>query len=83
MNPAHLWLGSIADNNHDKLVKGRSNMRRGSGCANALLTEEAVVEIRSRYIAGTHSQRGLAALYGVTRAAIRYVVSGDGWKHVA
>lgn len=81
VNPAHLWLGTIADNNRDKLDKGRSNMRRGSENANAILTEQLVLEIRSRSAAG-ESQRKLAASYGVTRAAIRYVVSGGGWAHV-
>jgi predicted XRE-type DNA-binding protein len=28
-NPAHLWLGTIADNNADKVRKGRANTPRG------------------------------------------------------
>ncbi len=51
-NPAHLWLGTHAENMEDKQAKGRGNQPHGETNGQAKLTEPEVREIRHRYAAG-------------------------------
>jgi hypothetical protein len=79
-NPAHLFLGTTVDNNHDRARKGRS--ARGSGCGSSKLTEERVREIRELQSDGA-STRALARRYGVSWTTIAAVIKGLYWRHVA
>lgn len=74
-NPAHLFLGTLAENNRDMLDKDRA---RGP----ALLTADAVRAIRAAYATGTTTQSALAREFGVRQATIQAVVSRRTWKHV-
>jgi hypothetical protein len=81
-NPDHLQLGTNADNQADKVAKDRQ--AKGSRNGRAKLTESDVVEIRA--LASRPDWPGpteVARRYGVTRRAIRFVVDGDKWRHVA
>lgn len=55
VNPAHLWLGTHAQNMADREAKGRGNQRgpinplRGVDAAHAVLTEDEVRAIRAAY----------------------------------
>lgn len=80
-NPKHLWLGTVADNNHDRDRKGRQVAPRGSAHSKALLNEEKVREIRTAHAAGTR-QVDLAKKYGVTPTVINFVIKGRTWRHV-
>ncbi len=84
-NPAHLWLGTLADNNADRDAKGRCNGGAPHGEANgsAKITEAKVREIRTRYAEGNVTHRELAAEYGVHMAQIGRVVRRERWAHVA
>lgn len=83
-NPAHLWIGSDADNNADRHSKGRT-VSYGHGMpvfrpigeqhASAKLTLEDVQEIRSSPL----SARPLAAQFGVTFSTICRVRRGETW----
>lgn len=73
VNPAHLWLGTLADNMRDMAVKERSYATR--------LTAEQVVEIRERRGRG-ETLATLGAEYGVTEQNIYYIVHRKSWKHV-
>jgi hypothetical protein len=78
VNGDHLFLGTHAGNMLDMALKGRANGQRGELHTSAKLTIEDVRAIR-----GDHrSNDMLAAIYGVTKVAIRYVRSGRTWKHV-
>lgn len=82
-NPAHLFLGTKADNSADMVAKGRnkpSNLR-GEAHGNALLNEQAVLVIRRSAHAGIPLAR-LAAVYGVCRENIRRILTGKSWRHV-
>jgi DNA invertase Pin-like site-specific DNA recombinase len=78
-------LGTAADNNADKIAKGREGhgTARGSASARAKLTEEKVQEIRRRYIPGRkNGNRSLLAReYGVHGSTINDVVKRR-WRHV-
>lgn len=80
LNVSHLFLGTKADNNADKLAKGRQS--KGSKHGFAKLTEEDVSEIRRRHANG-EKQKDLAEEYGVSGCAIWQVVSRKYWRHVS
>lgn len=62
-NPAHLFLGTKADNNRDKTEKGRA--AKGENFKMAKLTDAQVHELRARYAEGGITQRSLAMEYGI------------------
>lgn len=73
MNPAHLFLGTIAENHADMRSKGRQNDPQK-------LTDAQVAEIRSAYTGVRGEQTVLAHQYGVSLATISLIVRG---KHRA
>lgn len=76
VNPAHLFVGTQADNMADKVKKNRQ--ARGERSGQARLTEASVREIRALNVQGM-SERKLAARFGVSNAAIHSVLSGESW----
>lgn len=72
-NPAHLYLGTRADNNADMARKGRAP--RGPERSNTKLTEAKVLEIR----ASSDSYRQLADVYGVSRRTVADVKKRKLW----
>jgi hypothetical protein len=82
VNVEHLWLGTLADNNHDKAVKGRAPGMSGSDNPLSVLTEETVLRIREEYATGKTTCKALGAQYGVAKATISLICSGKTWPHV-
>ena len=80
-NPSHLFLGTQADNMHDKAIKGRAahNHLIGERNPGAVFTERQVREIRARWDAGEKSRHALANEYGVSVGAIMGVVNRKSW----
>ncbi len=78
-NPAHLFLGTPADNMRDHVEKGRS--RRGERNHNSKLTGEQVLEIRRRASQGETSV-DLAPAFDLHPRTVRHVIKGDRWKHL-
>lgn len=81
-NPAHLFLGTDADNNADKMAKGRGNTCRGEKTGTSKLTAEQVLEIRARYRPYEVMQADLAAEFGVSVGCIESVVNRKSWRHL-
>lgn len=95
-NPAHLWLGTAAQNNADMVLKGRqakgdtvrnalrNGMRQPRGerhwCAK--FTDIEVREIRSMYEFG-HSLRWLGKKFDVNPKTISRIINRKTWTHVA
>lgn len=90
VNPAHLFLGTTADNNADMMKKGRhvsgpaldpSKMARGSAHGLAKLTEDAVRYIREAAEHGAPATI-LCLRFGVSPDAVRRVITRKTWRHV-
>jgi len=94
VNVEHLFLGTVQDNSDDMVAKGRGplgprngaathpeQLPRGSAHGLAKLTEADVVVIRARASSG-EMHTTLARAYGVTPAAVGYIVRRITWRHV-
>ncbi len=79
VNPAHLFLGTRADNMADMKAKGRGNCARGERHNKAKLTREKVADIRARFASG-ESKKSLAKAFGVTRRNVKLIVEGATWR---
>jgi len=82
VNPSHLFLGSVADNNRDREAKGRGNQPKGEKHRDAKLTEQQVREIRIKYANGGISLRQLALEYGINFGTVGKIISRKLWKHI-
>ena len=76
-NPAHLFIGSDADNNNDKEAKGRGQHPQGEQNGLAKLSNEDAVRIYQ----STGSNVELASQYGVSDTVIRSIREGKTWQH--
>lgn len=81
-NIEHLFLGTLADNVHDMLGKGRDRHPVGPENGRSKLNEDAVKEIRELSRSGTYSQRALAKRYQVSKNTVRAAIIGKTWKHL-
>lgn len=91
VNPKHLFLGTIQDNNADMCAKNRhafgdrsgaktkpDSIRKGELNGRAVLRERDILEIRG----STLSQRKEARKRGVSKTLIGNIRRGDAWKCV-
>lgn len=79
MNPAHLFVGTVADNMADKVAKGRQRGAKGVANSAAKLTEQQVLIILSRR---DEIQQGIADEFGVSAATISSIHRGKTWSHL-
>ena len=77
-NPLHLWLGTHAENQRDKLNKGRQSRGEKN---HSKLTEEQVIELRRIHSDGLGYRR-LAKQYGCHVQTIRNIIQRKKWRHV-
>lgn len=76
VNPNHLFIGTIKDNHHDAMRKGRNV--KGERVGNSKLTEAKVRQIRASNLGCIRAAR----FFGVSKGTILRVRSRKGWKHV-
>ena len=79
VNPAHLFLGTLNDNNQDMLKKGRYS--KGTNVPAAKLTDAHVREILFLRAQGINN-RELAKRYAVHEGTIGRIIRRLHWKHV-
>lgn len=79
VNPAHLWVGSQAENMADMDAKGRHPMLEENN-PRIKLTAEQVREIRESFTTGGITQADLSLKYGVSRPCISQIVTYSRWK---
>lgn len=82
VNPDHLKMATIKENNNDCDRKGRRNPPIGTRAHKAKLTDEQVIKIRELYANGNCTYKHLSARFGVTEAMIGYIIRRDHWKHL-
>lgn len=80
VNPAHLFLGTPADNSRDMSIKGRAARGERSGVNK--VTDVDVCEIR-RLASEGHEQRSIAARFGISQTNVGMIVRRETWRHVA
>lgn len=79
VNPDHLFLGTVADNNRDMVEKGRST--RGERHPKARLKACDVLEIRRLSESGATNQ-AVATMFGVSDSTIDAIRNRRRWNHV-
>lgn len=81
VNPAHLWLGTLGDNNWDRHKKGRSRggSMRGQVNPMAKLTEDDVRNIRQ----STEPLLTVAKRFGISFQTVSNIRLRKTWRHVA
>ncbi len=79
VNPDHLFLGTVVENNADAMAKDR--VPRGNGRYNAKIIPEVVKEIRARREAG-ETLAAIAADVGMKPGGVRKVALRLTWAHV-
>jgi DNA-binding CsgD family transcriptional regulator len=84
INPKHLFMGTIADNNTDKMKKGRHKFDppHGMRCSNSILTDEKVMDILDKINQGL-SNLEIANIFKVTRQTISRIRNNKIWKHIS
>lgn len=76
VNPAHLFLGTPADNVADMISKGRNKFP--SIHFKAKLTEDQVMEIRQ----STLSRKELSAKYSISQGSLSQLINRKSWTHI-
>ncbi len=87
-NPDHLYAGTHAQNNADRVSRGRSApgqakppVRRGPRLAHTKLTAEAVRQMRERKKAG-ETYRQLAEAFSVNLTTAYDAITGKNWRYL-
>ena len=81
VNPAHLFLGTKAENNADRSRKKRSADQRGAANNAARLTENDALAIKAARRLGIEVS-WIARHFGITRGAVWLIATGRQWSHV-
>ena len=80
-NPAHLWLGTAADNNHDRDIKGRAARQTGENNGRARISAADAIRIREMRRAGLLHHE-IAGRFGISISQSIRVVRGQNWRMV-
>jgi hypothetical protein len=79
INPEHLELGTVADNNHDRVIRGRG--LKGEQIHRSILTENKVREIKKMLNLGI-PQKDIAEKFNIKDYVVSQIKNKRTWKHV-
>ena len=82
VNPAHLFLGTPADNARDRDSKKRRRQPKGGLNGRAKLSELDVKAMRFFYSMGSVSAREVGHMFGVSKTTSHEIMRGEKWSHV-
>lgn len=85
VNPAHLYMGTRADNARDRgqRMRGREHRQRGESNRNARLTEADVRAIIAELQKlPRRSQTSIAAQFGIKQAQVSRIMRRENWTHL-
>lgn len=80
VNPAHLFLGTRAENSADMRAKRRHSFGAKRYCAK--ITDDQAASIRERYALGDLSQSEVGALFGLSQTTVGNIVRRRTWTHL-
>lgn len=81
VRPDHLFLGTSADNMHDRDAKGRCAFT-GTRNPHAVLTAAIANAIRAKYTGAYGQQASLAREYGVDYRTVSAIIGNKIWKQI-
>lgn len=81
VNPAHLFLGTQADNMRDMAIKGRRRALAGAENARAKLVDESIPFVCLLSHIGL-PKKDIGEIFGVSRRTVRAILDGTKWRHV-
>ena len=84
VNPAHLYLGTQAQNVLDTRDRGRmnhANACRGEKRPNAKLTVEQAFEVRALASSRAMPQTKIAAMFGISQSVVGRIARGKAWRN--
>jgi len=79
VNPEHLFLGTVKDNNYDCMNKGRAAI--GEKAGKVKLKESEVLEILKMSERGI-IQIDIATKFNISRQQVSYIKLNKAWKHI-
>lgn len=79
VNPAHLWVGTLAENTADMVKKGRSPNNAGENNPRSKITWEQRDAIELLVKSG-RSQTEVAKMYGIAQANVSAIILGKHWR---
>jgi HNH endonuclease len=81
VNPEHLWLGTVPDNNKDRDLKGRLVKNIGEKHPMCKISEKTALEIKERLLSG-EPPRKIAKELNLKNSTVYNIKSGSCWKHI-
>lgn len=80
-NPAHLQIGTHADNAHDRAVRGRGRSTKGETSPRSKITEAQALQIISLRRDGETLQY-IGIKFGIGKSQVGRIARGQQWQHL-